>query len=91
MNSIPPLSNGEVIYEGWLLKRGEHIKNWRQRYFVLFKVFSVRLHTIYNYNCILPFQSGSLLGFKNKPNDYSGDPLNGKNPYFKCKKFVEML
>uniref|UniRef100_A0A915NTB0 non-specific serine/threonine protein kinase n=1 Tax=Meloidogyne floridensis TaxID=298350 RepID=A0A915NTB0_9BILA len=27
----------DVIYEGWLLKRGEHIKNWRQRYFVLFK------------------------------------------------------
>ncbi|KAL3068639.1 hypothetical protein niasHS_016045 [Heterodera schachtii] len=27
----------DVIYEGWLLKRGEHIKNWRQRYFVLFR------------------------------------------------------
>jgi len=24
-----------VIKEGWLLKRGEHIKNWRHRYFVL--------------------------------------------------------
>jgi hypothetical protein len=22
------------VHEGWLLKRGEHIKNWRQRYFV---------------------------------------------------------
>ncbi|KAI1705960.1 PH domain-containing protein [Ditylenchus destructor] len=27
----------DVIYEGWLMKRGEHIRNWRQRYFVLFK------------------------------------------------------
>uniref|UniRef100_A0A0R3RIK0 PH domain-containing protein n=1 Tax=Elaeophora elaphi TaxID=1147741 RepID=A0A0R3RIK0_9BILA len=27
----------EAVHEGWLLKRGEHIKNWRPRYFVLFK------------------------------------------------------
>uniref|UniRef100_A0A0N4ZD81 non-specific serine/threonine protein kinase n=1 Tax=Parastrongyloides trichosuri TaxID=131310 RepID=A0A0N4ZD81_PARTI len=26
----------DVVYEGWLHKRGEHIKNWRSRYFVLF-------------------------------------------------------
>ncbi|GAB6020897.1 RAC-alpha serine/threonine-protein kinase [Chamberlinius hualienensis] len=25
----------KIIKEGWLLKRGEHIKNWRSRYFVL--------------------------------------------------------
>lgn len=24
-----------VIKEGWLFKRGEHIKNWRRRYFIL--------------------------------------------------------
>lgn len=24
-----------IVKEGWLLKRGEHIKNWRARYFVL--------------------------------------------------------
>ncbi|XP_034486315.1 RAC serine/threonine-protein kinase [Drosophila innubila] len=24
-----------IVKEGWLLKRGEHIKTWRQRYFVL--------------------------------------------------------
>ena len=24
-----------VVREGWLFKRGEHIKNWRQRYFIL--------------------------------------------------------
>lgn len=27
----------QVAYEGWLMKRGEHIRNWRPRYFVLFK------------------------------------------------------
>nr|QWX95776.1 serine/threonine kinase isoform A [Strongyloides stercoralis] len=26
----------DIIYEGWLFKRGEHIKNWRARYFILF-------------------------------------------------------
>jgi RAC serine/threonine-protein kinase len=25
----------EIIKEGWLFKRGEHIKNWRRRYFIL--------------------------------------------------------
>lgn len=24
-----------IVKEGWLFKRGEHIKNWRSRYFVL--------------------------------------------------------
>lgn len=24
-----------IVKEGWLNKRGEHIKNWRQRYFFL--------------------------------------------------------
>lgn len=24
-----------VVKEGWLYKRGEHIKNWRSRYFIL--------------------------------------------------------
>ncbi|KAL7637343.1 UNVERIFIED_CONTAM: hypothetical protein RMT77_012069 [Armadillidium vulgare] len=41
--SIPPswntanllLPNPHVIKEGWLAKRGEHIKTWRQRYFFL--------------------------------------------------------
>lgn len=25
----------QIIKEGWLYKRGEHIKNWRSRYFIL--------------------------------------------------------
>lgn len=25
----------KVIREGWLMKRGEHIKNWRRRFFIL--------------------------------------------------------
>lgn len=27
---------GQVVREGWLQKRGEHIRNWRARYFLLF-------------------------------------------------------
>ncbi|CAJ0584736.1 unnamed protein product, partial [Mesorhabditis spiculigera] len=27
----------DVLVEGWLHKRGEHIKNWRPRYFLLFR------------------------------------------------------
>ncbi|RWS24576.1 RAC serine/threonine-protein kinase-like protein [Leptotrombidium deliense] len=54
---IPP-SQPRLIKEGWLLKRGEHIKNWRRRYFVL-------------------IEDGSLLGFKQKPDDGAfSDPLN---------------
>ncbi|XP_017083530.1 RAC serine/threonine-protein kinase [Drosophila eugracilis] len=33
---IGPLTEmSQIIKEGWLMKRGEHIKTWRQRYFVL--------------------------------------------------------
>ncbi|MFH4977393.1 hypothetical protein AB6A40_004102 [Gnathostoma spinigerum] len=35
--SIKSRKLDEAVYEGWLLKRGEHIKNWRPRYFVLFR------------------------------------------------------
>lgn len=27
--------SSSVVREGWLYKRGEHIKNWRKRYFIL--------------------------------------------------------
>lgn len=27
---------GNIVKEGWLQKRGEHIRNWRDRYFILF-------------------------------------------------------
>ncbi|PIC27181.1 hypothetical protein B9Z55_019511 [Caenorhabditis nigoni] len=27
----------DVVIEGWLHKRGEHVKNWRPRYFIIFK------------------------------------------------------
>lgn len=27
--------NAAIIREGWLYKRGEHIKNWRKRFFIL--------------------------------------------------------
>ena len=27
----------QIVKEGWLYKRGEHIKNWRSRYFILKK------------------------------------------------------
>uniref|UniRef100_A0A7E4VPX7 non-specific serine/threonine protein kinase n=1 Tax=Panagrellus redivivus TaxID=6233 RepID=A0A7E4VPX7_PANRE len=34
---IPVRRAEDVVISGWLLKRGEHIKNWRQRYFILFR------------------------------------------------------
>ncbi|XP_016995405.1 RAC serine/threonine-protein kinase [Drosophila takahashii] len=41
MNSMISLDHqltdkAQLVKEGWLMKRGEHIKTWRQRYFVLF-------------------------------------------------------
>lgn len=30
-NGPPPT----IVKQGWLYKRGEHIKNWRSRYFIL--------------------------------------------------------
>lgn len=27
--------DASIVKEGWIYKRGEHIKNWRSRYFVL--------------------------------------------------------
>lgn len=32
---VAPFNNFNVVKEGWLYKRGEHIKNWRSRYFLL--------------------------------------------------------
>lgn len=29
-------TTGAIVKEGWLQKRGEHIRNWRDRYFILF-------------------------------------------------------
>ncbi|XP_058061733.1 RAC-gamma serine/threonine-protein kinase isoform X2 [Anopheles bellator] len=34
-SSAMPDSTSTIVKEGWLYKRGEHIKNWRSRYFVL--------------------------------------------------------
>lgn len=36
MSAAEACGQAKIIKEGWLLKRGEHIKNWRQRYFILF-------------------------------------------------------
>ncbi|KAJ8687862.1 hypothetical protein QAD02_023657 [Eretmocerus hayati] len=35
MSVASPGASQRVVKEGWLQKRGEHIKNWRSRYFVL--------------------------------------------------------
>ncbi|XP_076359655.1 RAC serine/threonine-protein kinase-like isoform X1 [Tachypleus tridentatus] len=32
---VTPSQEPRLVKEGWLLKRGEHIKNWRPRYFIL--------------------------------------------------------
>ena len=34
--NLEMLSDQMVVKQGWLSKRGEHIKNWRRRYFFLF-------------------------------------------------------
>lgn len=33
--ALPNTSSGNIVKEGWLYKRGEHIRTWRARYFVL--------------------------------------------------------
>lgn len=33
--TLASATQGNVVKEGWLQKRGEHIRNWRSRYFVL--------------------------------------------------------
>uniref|UniRef100_A0A182Q166 non-specific serine/threonine protein kinase n=1 Tax=Anopheles farauti TaxID=69004 RepID=A0A182Q166_9DIPT len=33
--SAPPSLASAIVKEGWLYKRGEHIKTWRSRYFIL--------------------------------------------------------
>ena len=35
IGSIGKPSNAPIVKEGWLMKRGEHIRNWRRRFFVL--------------------------------------------------------
>lgn len=33
--SLPPGNQPAIVKQGWLLKRGEHIRTWRPRYFIL--------------------------------------------------------
>jgi RAC serine/threonine-protein kinase len=35
MDKMTGIDENKVTKEGWLFKRGEHIKNWRRRYFIL--------------------------------------------------------
>uniref|UniRef100_T1JL53 non-specific serine/threonine protein kinase n=1 Tax=Strigamia maritima TaxID=126957 RepID=T1JL53_STRMM len=35
MTSPTQYGDAKIIKQGWVLKRGEHIKNWRPRYFIL--------------------------------------------------------
>ena len=35
IDNVPPSANAYVVKEGFLMKRGEHIRNWRKRYFYL--------------------------------------------------------
>ncbi|TKR87037.1 hypothetical protein L596_011514 [Steinernema carpocapsae] len=36
-SSVKNRNRSDVVIEGWLMKRGEHIRNWRPRYFILFR------------------------------------------------------
>ena len=35
IDNVPPSANAYVVKEGFLMKRGEHLRNWRKRYFYL--------------------------------------------------------
>ncbi|XP_052097828.1 RAC-alpha serine/threonine-protein kinase-like isoform X2 [Mytilus californianus] len=56
----PSGSNIPVVKEGYLMKRGEHIKNWRKRYFILRKDGS-----------FLGFRAKPEQGFNDPLNDFT--------------------